>query len=117
MKKPIGQMTFFISLFCTSGCCPNGCFVLTGKAYEELAHPKPPRESWFRAETSDEIRKADWKFCGGADDGDFTPRQESLNAERHMNEKSDIPSYRRLYKRFEKCMSEKGYEHREKILR
>jgi len=92
-----------------AGCCPNGCFVLTGPAFEALANPRPMREDWNKNNASDEARRTDWENCGGYRNGNFVPLIELVRKERRPEEKSDSPAYDRLYLELQRCMLRKGY--------
>ena len=93
-----------------SGCCPSGCFVLHGEAYQKLAHPDPARDSWGHAEKSDQQRSADWIDCGGDSKGWFSPSTAALKQEQLPEEKDIYRAHYRLNKRLLSCMEDKGYK-------
>jgi len=97
--------------FGLAGCCLNGCFVLTGAAFEALANPRPMREDWAKNIASDGERRADWENCGGYKNGNFVPLIELVKEERRPEEKSDSPAYDRLYLELQRCMLRKGYQY------
>ncbi len=94
-----------------AGCCPNGCFVLTGEAYRALAYPKPMINSWEKENTPAERRKTDWELCGGSEKGNFSPQGEDLIAEKRPEERDSVKAHRRLYLNLERCMLRKGYRY------
>ena len=98
-------------LFSLAACCPNGCFVLTGPAFEALAHPTPMREQWSRSDRSDADRRLDWESCGGYQDGNFSPTQKAVDDERQPGETNDSPADGRLLRKLQRCMLHKGYHY------
>jgi hypothetical protein len=101
---------FTLIVISVAACCPNGCFVLTGPAFEALAHPTPMREQWSRSDRSDAERRLDWENCGGYKNGNFVPYIELVRKERRPEEKSDSPAYDRLYLELQRCMIRKSYK-------
>ncbi len=94
-----------------SACCPNGCFVLSGAAFEALANPSPMREDWSKPDRSDAERRSDWEACGGYKNGNFVPKDEVLKKERRADETSESPAQRRLYRELQRCMKRLGYQY------
>lgn len=94
-----------------TGCCPNGCFVLHGEAYERLAHPKPYIESWEKSGTAPDVRKQDAMDC---DSGfRFSPQfisENRVKAAQRPGETEDN-TYARLFHDWERCMLKKGYRY------
>ena len=78
MNIRIRFILFLPFLLWLSGCCPNGCFVLTGEAYRELAYPKPMRDRWIKEGASENDRVRDWEACGGAKNGDCSHMKKPL---------------------------------------
>lgn len=104
------KIPIVVGVFSTlMGCCPNGCFVLTGPAFEALAHPTPLREQWSRLDKSDAERGPDWEKCGGYKDGGFSPKEELLAKERAPDEKNIFAAHDRLYRELQRCMIRNGY--------
>jgi len=111
MKKVL-NILIFISLFSgLAGCCPNGCFVLTGPAFEALANPIPMREQWSKMDKSDAERRLDWESCGGYQDGNFSPTQKTIDDERQLWETNESPADGRLLRKLQRCMLRKGYHY------
>ena len=99
------------SLISLTGCCLNGCFVLTGDAYRALAFPEPIRKRWVRADTDDVQRQADWFECGGSKTGNFAPEStlvESVQKERGV---SELATHRFLFHEVQRCMLRKDYRY------
>ncbi len=94
-----------------SGCCPNGCFIVSGEAYEKLAHPIPYLRSWKKQGVGDdEILRAS-KDCGGGD----TPSgphfsENAINTYRRSDE-SWREAYVRRFNDFERCLKSKGFKY------
>ena len=101
----------FVMIVTLSACCPNGCFVLSGAAFEALARPSPMREDWSKSGRSDAERRSDWEACGGYKNGNFVPKDEVLKKERRADETSESPAQRRLYRELQRCMKRLGYQY------
>ena len=112
MNIRIRFILFLPFLLWLSGCCPNGCFVLTGEAYRELAYPKPRRDRWIKEGASENDRAQDWEACGGAKNGNFSPYEKTRNAEQRADEKDFINAYQRLLNNVQRCMRTKGYRYK-----
>lgn len=93
------------------GCCPNGCFVLHGDAYERLAHPKPYIENWVKSGTAPDVRKQEAMDC---DSGfRFSPQfisENRVKADQGSGE-TESDAYRRLFYDWQRCMLKKGYRY------
>ena len=111
MKTLCIRVGFILPALLTAGCCPNGCFVLSGDAYQKLANPKPPRDEWEMTNHSLAQRNGDWIACGGSEIGGFSPPLDELISERRQGEYGDIPAHRRLYDKVLFCMMAKGYHY------
>ena len=106
------RVSIYLSVFFgLAGCCPNGCFVLSGAAFQALANPTPMREQWSRSDSSDTERRLDWEDCGGYKDGGFSPKEELLKEERTSEEKDIFPAHDRLFLKLQRCMLRKGYQY------
>lgn len=92
-----------------SACCPNGCFVLSGKAFDDLAHPPPLSADWTKNDTPGTTKNLDWESCRGASDGNFSPDIKWIKKERKPDETSNEGAYDRLYFELQRCMLRKGY--------
>ena len=111
MNLRLRASIYLSAFFGLAGCCPNGCFVLSGAAFKALAHPTPMREQWSRSDRSDAERRLDWKNCGGSQYGNFSPTQEAVDKERRSEETSDMPATKRMYLELQRCMLRKGYQY------
>ncbi len=111
MNRFPAYVAIILGAVAVSGCCPNGCFVLTGDAYRALAFPEPIRKRWVRADTDDIQRQADWFECGGSETGNFAP--ESTLVERVQKERgvSELATHRFLFHEVQRCMLRKGYQY------
>lgn len=111
MRRWPTNAALFTIIFGVSGCCPNGCFVLTGDAYRALAFPEPKRKLWTKDGISDAQRQADWFDCGGSDTGNFSP--ESLLVDRVQRENRVTRDEARMliYDNIQRCMLRKGYRY------
>jgi hypothetical protein len=94
-----------------SACCPNGCFVLSGEAFEALANPRPMREDWSKTGRSDAERRSDWENCGGHKNGNFLPKDEVVKKVRRPGETGESPALDRLYLELQRCMKRLGYQY------
>jgi hypothetical protein len=94
-----------------SACCPNGCFVLSGAAFEALAHPRPMRDDWSKPDRSDDERRSDWENCGGHKSGNFIPENELVKKEQRPDEKNGLRASDRLYLELQRCMKRLGYQY------
>jgi hypothetical protein len=101
----------FISFISLTGCCPNGCFVLSGDAYRALAFPEPMRKRWARDATTDEQRQADWFECGGADTGNFVPQLSLIEQVQHEKGIDYSEARERIFNDLQRCMLRKGYRY------
>lgn len=111
MNLGLRVLIYLSVFFGLAGCCPNGCFVLSGPAFKALAHPTPMREQWSRSDRSDADRRLDWESCGGYKDGGFSPKKELLEKERTSEEKDIFPAHDRLFLELQRCMLRKGYQY------
>ncbi len=101
----------FVMIVTLSACCPNGCFVLSGAAFEALARPSPMREDWSKSGRSDAERRSDWEKCGGYENGNFIPKIEITQKEQRPEEKDDSAAHNRLYRELQRCMKRLGYQY------
>ena len=99
---------------CTIG--PNGiCGPQTPSAYcdkevyQRLTQPKPEIEYWEKAGMTVNDRLESWRRCGGNENGWLSPPLKVLENERRQGERDDLGAYRRLEKKLQDCMIEKGY--------
>ncbi len=111
MNTLVRASLFAPIIFSLAACCPNGCFVLRGPAFEALARPTPMREQWSRSDRSDADRRLDWESCGGSQYGNFSPIQKAVDDERQPGEKNDFPADGRLLRKLQRCMLRKGYHY------
>ena len=111
MNQLLRASLFAPIIFFLAACCPNGCFVLTGPAFEALAHPTPMREQWSRSDRSDADRRLDWENCGGSQYGNCSPTQKAVDNERRSDEANDTPATKRMYLELQRCMLRKGYHY------
>jgi hypothetical protein len=115
MIRRIGLGVELLLISLLMGCCPNGCFVIHGDAYEKLAHPKPYIELWEKAGASEGQRAIDWLECGGASNGDFSPAIARLKEEKRPEESGRDAAYFRLQQKLKHCMVAKDYRYMGKI--
>jgi hypothetical protein len=111
MNPCLRVISCFVMVATLSACCPNGCFVLSGAAFEALANPSPMREDWSNSGRSDAERRSDWQNCGGYADGNFSPKTEIVRREQRPDEKDGSPAYDRLYLELQRCMKRLGYQY------
>ncbi len=111
MNLHLRVLLCFVLITTLSACCPNGCFVLSGAAFEALARPSPMREDWSKPSHSDAERRSDWEACGGDENGNFVPEHELLKKEQRPDEKDGTQAQRRLYRELQRCMKRLGYEY------
>lgn len=111
MNSCLKQLTVFAYAITIWGCCPNGCFVLTGDAYRTLARPEPLRKLWERSDTSDPQRQADWYACGGSHTGNFTPESTLLDQVQRDKGIRRLDAYSLIYDDVQRCMLRKGYRY------
>ena len=109
MKILCIRVGFILSALLTGGCCPNGCFVLSGDAYLALAYSTLWHDRWEKEGTSTQVRHDDWIACGGDKYGNFAPEEKILLAEKAANEEDTIFAHRRLFHNVLRCMRDKGY--------
>ncbi len=94
-----------------SGCCTNGCFVLTGEAYRKLAHPEPKRKLWIKDGTSDVQRQTDWFDCGGSKTGNFHPDSLVVDTTQKENGVTREQALMLIYDDVQRCMLRKDYRY------
>jgi hypothetical protein len=111
MNRFPAYVAIILGAVAVSGCCPNGCFVLSGAAYRELAFPEPKRKRWERAGASDTQRQADWFACGGSDTGNFSPEATLLDRVQETHKVSQMEAYSLIYDDVQRCMLRKGYHY------
>ncbi len=111
MRKLVAGAATFASLLLLSGCCPNGCFVLTGDAYRALAFPEPIRERWFKEDITDQRRQTDWFECGGSETGNFSPDSNLLERIQKKFGISDLKAHDMIFRDVQRCMLRKGYRY------
>ena len=111
MKILCIRVGFILCALLTGGCCPNGCFVLSGEAYRALAYSTPWRDRWEKEGASTQGRHDDWFACGGAENGNFAPEEKILLQEKAANEDDTIPAHGRLFDNALRCMRNKGYHY------
>jgi hypothetical protein len=111
VNQLLRALLFTLIVISVAACCPNGCFVLTGPAFEALAHPTPMREQWSRSDRSDAERRLDWEKCGGYKNGNFSPTQKAVDDERRPGETNDSAADGRLFRELQRCMLRNGYHY------
>lgn len=111
MIKPLTFAALLTCIAPSTGCCPDGCFVVHGELYQKLAHPKPYVEFWEKAGISADQRSIDWVACGGASNGDFSPAIGRVKGEMRPGEHNSNAAHERLQEKLERCMDGKGYEY------
>ncbi len=110
-------MTKILSVYFTaavvimiSGCCPNGCFVVTGEAYRRLAFPKPYLEKWEKPGASAEDRFQASEKCGGGRSPNSPYFSNSQIEAIRLPGESQNSAYSRRFNEFERCMKRQGYK-------
>ena len=111
MNLHLRVLSSCMTAFALSACCPNGCFVLSGAAFEALARPSPMRDDWSNSGRSDAERRSDWEKCGGYENGNFIPKIEITQKEQRPEEKDDSAAHSRLYRELQRCMKRLGYQY------
>ncbi len=91
-----------------AGCCPNGCFVLTGEAYRRAAYPKPYLHKWEKQGATPEDRMQTSFDCGGVYT-DHPGFGESRIAQERLTGEDFADTYARLFRAYERCLAAKGY--------
>ena len=109
MKTLCTRLGFILCALLTGGCCPNGCFVLSGDAYRALAYSTPWYDEWEKEGASTQARHDDWIGCGGDKNGNFIPEEKILLKEKAPNESGTILARGRLFDNVLRCMRDKGY--------
>ena len=112
MIKPLTFAALQLCTVLSTGCCPDGCFVVHGELYQRLAHPKPYIEFWEKTGVSEDQRSLDWVACGGASNGDFSPAIGRVKEEMRPDENDFNAAHKRLQEKLKHCMRGKGYEYR-----
>jgi len=109
--KAISSATFAaISTVLLSACCPNGCFVVTGKAFEQLAYPKPHLEKWSKPGATPEMRLRASQECGGGNTNNPGFSSETVERAKKQGE-SRYEAYARLFRDYQRCLIVKGYKY------
>ena len=111
MIKPQTFATLLTCIALSTGCCPDGCFVVHGDLYQRLAHPKPYIEFWEKTGVSAEQRSLDWVACGGTSNGNFSPTIGRIKEEMRPDEHDFNTAHKRLQNKLENCMYVRGYEY------
>ncbi len=111
MTRLCSLLTAVALLLGLSGCCPNGCFVLSGEAYRKLAYPPPLVNDWVKDGVTVGERKVDWEKCGGFRTGNFSPHDWQIDAERRSKEEDFIDIHDRIYRNLQRCMRRNGYRY------
>ncbi len=109
MTRLYSLLTAVAVLLGLNGCCPNGCFVLSGEAYQKLAYPPPLVNDWVKDGVTIGERKADWEKCGGSSTGNFSPHDWQIDAERRTKDEKFIDIHDRIYRNMQRCMLRNGY--------
>ncbi len=110
MKTIFFQAFAFAIALSLVGCCPNGCFVLTGEAYRQAAYPKPYLDKWEKPGATPEDRLQTSFDCGGG----YTTHpgfSESRIAQERLTGESREDTYSRLFHAYERCLIAKGYHY------
>ncbi len=110
MKAVVRALLLLTAAVSLSGCCPNGCFVVSGKAYRDLAFPTPNLFKWKKEGATEEDRYLASEECGGGRDPNspfFSPSQ--IEAFRPPGE-SENQAYSRRFDEYQRCLIKKGYK-------
>lgn len=111
MKRSLSLFFLATAAILLAGCCPNGCFVLTGDAYRALAHPEPIRKRWERANTPDAQRQTDWQECGGSGTGNFSPESSLVDRVKSRYGVNELKAQNLIFHDVQRCMLRKGYHY------
>ena len=116
-----------ISFFVLTGCCSSGCFIVSGKAFDELAYPKPYLQKWAKNGVSSVQRREDSVACGSVRDiaapesacwatskcppeGDRAPNFGSMKIKSAQKKgESEAATILRLSNEWKQCMLNSGY--------
>lgn len=99
-----------LSAVLLSACCPYGCFVVTGKAYEQLANPVPHLEKWEKPGATPEIRLQASQDCGGGNTNNPGFSADTVARAQKPGE-SRYDAYARLFRDYQRCLIAKGYKY------
>ena len=110
MKAFINGAFVVLNAALLSACCPNGCFVVTGKAFEELAYPTPHLVKWEKSGATPEVRLRASQECGGGNTNNPGFSADTVAQARKPGE-SRYDAYSRLFRDYQRCLIAKGYKY------
>jgi len=89
--------------------CGIGGFWMNGNPF--LTPVTPYLHYWEKPRMTVESRMEDWVECGGASNGNFSPRIDKVKNERRPEEKNNWAAHDRLWLSLISCMKAKGYRY------
>lgn len=92
------------------GCCPNGCFIVTGEAFRKAANPTPYLDQWVKPGVTKEQLLQTSAECGGGI-GERPGFSEEKIAKVRQPGDSWMDAYSRLFIDYERCLIEKGFKY------
>lgn len=98
-----------IGITALPGCCPNGCFIVTGEAFQKAANPTPYLDQWVKPGSTKEQLLQTSEACGGGY-GDRPGFSDAKVAKAMQSGESERDAYRRLFHDYERCLIRKGYK-------
>lgn len=110
MKALLKKVFVVLNVGLLSACCPNGCFIVTGEAFEKLANPVPHLENWKKPGATPEIRLQASQDCGGGNTNNPGFGDETVERARKQGE-SSYAAYARLFRDYQRCLIAKGYKY------
>lgn len=110
MKTLLKEVFVVLNAGLLSACCPNGCFIVTGEAFEKLAHPVPHLEKWKKPGATPEIRLQASRECGGGNTNNPGFSAETVERARNKGE-ARHDAYARLFRDYQRCLIAKGYKY------
>lgn len=91
------------------GCCPNGCFIVTGEAFRKAANPTPYFDQWEKTgATKEQLLQASAE-CGGGS-GDRPGFSEDKIAKVRQPGDSWMDAHTRAFIEYERCLVSRGFK-------
>ncbi len=91
------------------GCCPNGCFIVTGEAFRKAANPTPYLDQWVKpGATKEQLLQASAE-CGGV--GERPGFSEEKIAKARQPGDSWLDAHSRVLIDYERCLIGKGFKY------
>ena len=92
------------------GCCPNGCFIVTGEAFRKAANPTPYLDQWEKpGATTEQLLQASAECGGGFGKRPGFSDEKIAKARRPGDSEMDARS--RAFIEYERCLIGKGLKY------